>query len=246
MNFNKLPPFCYLDKTKKMILFEPEAKIVMESFDEKMWKKKFPQDIVSGLKLDKLLLTNIGVYSIATPAISQNLIDFINMICSNFKFIGDVSPMNLTITETNGGLGGFSIRLAQYFNKLNIVEINPEHSRIIENNLRVYNLDSSKKDIKIYNKDYLSIMLTLESDIIVCDPPWGGYSYSKQRNIKLGMNNINIVCVINELLKRNLFKIFVLMSPRNYDIQDFLNNIKTQNIVVHKLEKHYFIAILNF
>lgn len=241
-NFNNLPSFCYLDRTKKLVPFESEEKVVMEKFNKKLWEKKFPRDILTTVPLDKLLLTNVGIYSIATPQISQSLIDLIHMICTKFG----LESNNLSITETNGGLGGFSLRLAQHFNKLNIVEINETHANIIENNLRIYKLDSPEKSIKIFKEDYLSIMYNLESDIIICDPPWGGYSYGKQKNIRLGMNNINIVCVINELIKKKLFKVFVLMTPRNYDIFDFMSNINTTNILIHKLDKHYFIAILNF
>lgn len=241
MNFEKLPPYCYLDKNYRVVLYEPEKKVELEGFNEKLWGKKFPQDIKKSIALDKLLLTNIGIYSIATPQISQSLIDFIYALCDQYKLKRDT----LRITETNGGLGGFSIRLAHYFNTLNIVEINPQHADIIENNLHVYELNTPDKKIKIYKENYLNIMHSITSDVIICDPPWGGYNYAKQKSIRLGFDNINVTCIINELIKNKLFKLFILMTPRNYDIHNFISNINSKNIVIHKLEKHYFIAIIN-
>jgi len=247
VDFNNLHNECYIDKSKKLVKFIPELDIKIQKYNEKIWKNKFPQDITQDLKLSKLQLTNIGMYSIATPAISNELINVIKdaysyMIATNSKTeIKDIK--DLSITETNGGLGGFSIRLAQHFNKLNIVEINNKHADIIKNNLKVYKLDSDKKNINIHVNDYLNIMYELENDIIICDPPWGGYNYVKQKSIKLGMSNINIICVINEVIKKKLCKIFIMLSPKNYDIQDFLTNINSDKILVRKLSKHYFISI---
>ena len=132
MDWNKLPLHCYIDKTKKFVSFIPEKNIVLAKYNYKIWSKKFPQDM-GDVPLKKLMLTNIGIYSIATPSISNSLLDLINMLCSKFN----LKSKSLTITETNGGLGGFSIRLAKNFQNLNIVEINNEHVKIIKNNLKV-------------------------------------------------------------------------------------------------------------
>ncbi len=244
MDFSNLPEQCYLDRTKKISKYVPEKEVKMERFVERIWKTKFPQDILQGVRLSKLQLTNIGLYSIATPAISSALIELIQDLCICHRDLS-LDFKNLEITETNGGLGGFSIRLAQHFDKLNIVEINPKHAAIIKNNLRVYGLDTHEKNITIYEKDYMDAMHDIKSDIIICDPPWGGYSYGKQKNIKLGMNNVDITCIINEVFRSSLCKIFILMAPRNYDIQNFLQGIASRNIMIRKLDKHYFIVIRN-
>jgi 16S rRNA G966 N2-methylase RsmD len=237
MDWETLPQTCYLDK-KRYVPFKPEKDIALAKFNRDLWKKKFPQDIVKNVQIEKLMLTNIGIYSIGTPQISKSLVELISMLCSKFG----LNCNELTITETNGGVGGFSIRLAHAFKNLNIVEINEEHVKVIKNNLKTYNIDGK---IVIYNTDYLSVLYELKNDIIVCDPPWGGYDYNKKKHTNLGFNNVNVICIINELLKRNLFKIFILMAPKNYNVSDFILGIKSPNIFIHKLEKHYFIAVIN-
>ncbi len=232
-DFNKLSVGCYIDKSIRLKKFIPEKEVKMEKYNERIWKLKFPA--TEGLKYEKLQLTNIGLYSISTPSISNNLIEFIADISKNHNI--DIK----IVTETNGGLGGFSIRLAQNFDNLNIIEINRKHADIIKNNLTVYGL--SNKNIQIYNEDYLDIMYDIKSDIIICDPPWGGLMYNTQKNIRLGMDNINIVCIINEIFKHKMCKCFILLAPKNFDIQNFLTFVERKDISIRKLDKHYFIAL---
>ncbi len=238
MDWKSLSNECFLDKKNGYVPFKPEKTMTMAKFNRSLWSRKFPQDMEKSFQLEKLMLTNIGIYSIATPQISQSLVDLITMLCDKFGLDND----NISITETNGGVGGFSIRLAQKFKHLNIVEINETHVKVIKNNLEVYGVDGK---ITIYNDDYLSLLYEIKNDVIICDPPWGGYDYGKKKTIDLGFNNINVICIINELLKKNLFKIFILMTPKNYNISYFILNINSKNILIHKLEKHYFIAVIN-
>jgi hypothetical protein len=237
MDFTKLRNDCFIDKTKKVIPYVPELDVKLVKYEKKIWIKKFPQPHNN---LEALQLTNIGVYSIATPTISKKMCEFVDELCKRY------SIQNPIITETNGGLGGFTIQLAKKYNTLNIVEINPVHANIIKNNLDVYQLDTADKKINIIIADYLNIMDDLKSDVIICDPPWGGYDYSKQKSMRLGMNNINITCIINYLISRKLFKIFILMAPQNIDIRDIITNVNSSYTLIHNLGKHYLIAILNF
>ena len=240
MDIKKLSSKCFLNSEKRLIPYTPELNVKIEKYNESLWKRKFPS--ILGVNIRNLQLTNIGVYSISTPMISNNLI----------LFIKDLSPYikkpykNLSITETNGGLGGFSIRLAEHFNELNIVEINPMHSKIIVNNLKEYGFEENKsKNIQIINDDYMNVMDDLYNDIIISDPPWGGPEYATAKSIRLGMNNIDITCVINHLYDRNRFRIFILMTAKNFDLQSFINIIKSPDIVIKNMGKHYFIAVIN-
>ncbi len=238
MDWKSLPKDCYIDKKNGYIPFKPEKPISFIKFNRALWNKKFPRDISKNVSFEKLMLTNIGIYSIGTPQISQSLVDLINMLCSKFG----LNTEDITVTETNGGVGGFSIRLATHFKRLNVVEINETHVNVIKNNLKIYEVDG---DVAIYNNDYLDILYELENDIIICDPPWGGNDFFKKKHISLGFNNVNIICIINDLIEKNLFKIFILMTPINYNVADFILNVKFKNILIHKLEKHYFIAVIN-
>lgn len=249
MNFDSIPDECFIDKRKKIVRYIPEKKVIYLKYDAPLWKRKFPSDINNiDLDLDslcKLKLTNIGSYSIATPEISNELIYFIHELYRTKIMPNHEHPKkfeDLTITETHGGVGGFTLRLANAFKNVHTVEINPIHSSIIEHNLKIYNLYS--QGIKILSADYLDVMMDIENDVIISDPPWGGFSYAGKKSIKLGIDNINITYIINELWKRDKFKLFILMTPRNFDIQDFINSILSQDIIIRNMHKHYFIAVV--
>ena len=139
-----------------------------------------------------------------------------------------------------------SICLINECKMLNIVEITPTHYEVIKNNLKVYNFDESKYNI--INDDYMNVMMNLEQDVIIADVPWGGYSYKLSNNINLGLNNVNIVCIINKLVKFNRFKLFILLIPYNYDKKYFENNIdKNVKYSIKRINnsKHYIIIIKN-
>lgn len=234
MDFSNLHPSCYINKTKKIIPYTPEKKVKFLKYDKKIWSEKFPEE--KDIDYKKLQLTNIGLYSIATPYISKNLILLIDELISTYNLDKD----NITVTETNGGVGGFSIRLAKRYKYINIVEINKAHADIITNNLKVYNLENA--NIKIFNDDYLNVLDKIDSDIIICDPPWGGTDVYEKNNILLGFNNINVSCIINELAKKRLFKFFILMTPFNFDLNKFNKSIK-HDIIIRSVSRHYFIVV---
>jgi len=242
MNDEKIPEKFFIIPKKGLIKFKSEKDIKLLEYDENKWNRLFPKEI-NGKKIDidmkKLKLTNIAEYSIAKPFISNELKQLIEgLIKTHFKRKKPV------ITETNGGVGGFSLQLIDIVDKVNIVEIIPIHANIIKNNLEVYKMDSKKKDINIYNKDYLDILYDLKQDIIICDPPWGGIeNYKKFRYMKLGLNNINITYIINRLYEENKFKIFILLAMKNFDIQNFINLSIAKKITIHNMGKHYFIVV---
>lgn len=239
MDILKIPINAFVIKYKNVLKYTPEIFIKIEPFDKVLWELKFPY--YSNVNIKKLQLTNIGIYSIASPTNSRNLINFLNDLNNQYKFTKYLD--NLVVTEANGGIGGFSIRLAKSFNKLNIIEINKLHTNIIANNLSEYNIDLT--GVKIFNMDYLDMIYNLDQDILIFDLPWSGRGYKYIKNLHLGLNNINIWFIINELYKRNKFKICALMVPVNFDIQNFICNIISPNIVINKMNDHYFIFVIN-
>jgi predicted RNA methylase len=246
--FKNLQSSYYINNPKRLIPYVPEKTVEMLRYDRKLWSTRFPS--MGNINYKKLQLTNVGIYSIAKPYISQALITMIKELLVKYNL--DDEKNDIVITETNGGVGGFSIRLAREFDNLNIVEINPTHADIIKNNLEVYGFgEKNKKNIKIWSADYLEVFNEIKSDIIICDPPWGGYEYASKGPISLGFNNVDIACVIQELIQRNLFKIFILMTPHNFNFNKFVEKIHN-DIDIRKIKKlrkineyHYFIAVIN-
>lgn len=236
---NKLPTGAFIDKTHRryidQTIMEP---LPLLSYSEPQWKKLFKEP--PGKDYKKLQLTATGVYSIGQPDINRELILFVKELATS---IG-LNEKTITITETNGGLGGFSTALLQEFNNLNIVELNPTHYNIIKNNLEVYGFGKNNtKKITIYEADYLDKMFELKQDIIISDPPWGGRDYIKQQSIRLGFDNIDIVNVINELAAQNKFSLFIFLAPMNYNFNLFLSRIQAKTVYIRKARRHNLIAV---
>ena len=207
-------------------------------YNKAQWTKLFlppPND-----EYEKLQLTEVGTYSIGQPDINRELIAFVKEMAEDVK----LDSATLHITETNGGLGGFSSALLREFNRINITELNPTHFAIIKNNLEVYGFgkDPAKK-IVIYNDDYLDRMMTVEQDIIISDPPWGGKSYVRQAAIQLGFSNIDICEVINFLNSHKRFKLFVFLAPMNYNFNSFMAKTYAKKIVIRKVRRHNFVCV---
>lgn len=249
---NNFPINAFLDGQRRLHITDDNIckPLPLIKFNQTQWQKLFPKNGISMDNWKKLQMTKVGLYSIGQPDISDALTVFVKDQINKIN-INDSNNTynNITITETNGGLGGFSLALLRNFNTLNIVELNPTHYKIIKNNLALYGYSKNNvKNITIYNDNYINKMLVLQQDIIICDPPWGGRDYIKQNHIKLGISNIDISYIINELARHNKFKIFIFLAPRNYDFNSFLNIIDSQyckTIEIKKIRHHYFVAITN-
>jgi predicted RNA methylase len=194
---------CFIDKTKQIERFNPEISVEELPVGEEEYKKYFMKD--DNIDFKKLRLTNIGSYSIARPDIAEKITEQIK------KDHGE----HITITDAFGNMGGMTCILAKTFDKVNSVEIVPTHCEVLQNNIDVYGLT---KKVKVTCGDYMDYMNTLEQDVIVFDPPWGGTDYKKQKYLKLGLNNMNIVCVINKIMNRA--KSIYMMVPHNYSFKD--------------------------
>jgi hypothetical protein len=234
---NDYPPWCYINKKFKFVPFISEQKIEDFPYQKNIWERTFPEK--KGVDLTKLRLTNIGRYSIAKLNVTNDLKSLISEI---YNLVEKKPLKDLVITESNGGLGGLTITLAPLFKKVNTVEIIKEHAEIIKHNVSQYNL---MKNVRILNADYMDVMLELKQDIIISDPPWGGLDYGNQRYLKLGLNNIDITCIINKLYDKKLFKLYVLLVPHNFDIKHFMDKIKSKSIFIQKYQSLSVIFVLN-
>lgn len=237
INYKLITPDAYISK-KNIIKFVSEIPLKSEKFDSVLWRLKFPS---GNIDFKRLKMTNIGLYSIAMPECSKDLVALLQEINLHYNFATNIKE--LIVTEANGGIGGFSIILARTIKHINIVEIVKEHSTIIKNNLLVYGTDLST--INIYNNDYLEVMNKLTQDIIIFDLPWNGPSYKQEKNLMLGMNNINIWYIINDLINNKRAKAYIILVPNNFDFQNFITNINSTNIFIKNLKKHFYIVVLN-
>lgn len=165
----------------------------------------------------KLLITNIGKYSITKPLqgkwIKSILIDFFKIKKINTKF--------LSIIDANAGIGGDTIYFSKYFQTVHAIEKNKIHFNVLKNNINALHL----KNVSLYEGNFINIIkdhnLTNTKHILYMDPPWGGPEYKKQDFIDLEIeldkpNEKKLHEVMNELFK--YFNIIFLKAPINIKI----------------------------
>ena len=125
-------------------------------------------------KTKKLLLTDIGKYSISKPHLASwiclKIIECLQLSLEEIK-------NKISITDATAGLGGDLFTLANYFKNINGVEQNLVHFNVLKHNLK----ELEYENITLYNKNYYEIFHKLEYNVVFIDPPWGGNN-SKRYN----------------------------------------------------------------
>ena len=164
----------------------------------------------------KLLITNIGKYSITKPLqgkwIKSVLIDFFKVKKLNTKF--------LSIIDANAGIGGDTIYFSKYFQHIHSIEKNNMHFEVLKNNIQSIQL----KNVLLYEGNFMNIIhekknnLLQSKNILYMDPPWGGPDYKKQKFIDLDIeldepNEKKLHVVINALYL--YFNVIFLKAPIN-------------------------------
>lgn len=222
INKNPLDQDCFCSSTKKIIKYNPNFAINEVPVTRAIFDKKFPK--FKKVNPSLLKITNVGLYSIATPYISKSICNYI------LKYL---HTTKITITDALGNVGGMTLMFAHIFNKINVCEIIPLNCKVLSNNLSVYGL---LHKVNIICGDYFDHMLKLKQDVIFLDPPWGGYDYKKVAELSLCLNNINIAC-IHKLLKYT--KYIFLLVPSNFNFDYFFKKLfklnKNVKINLHSL-----------
>ncbi len=190
----------YLEEKRQDFVPEIEPKLI--PYNEKIWKKMFPEK--KGIEYQDLQLSNIGIYSIFYPNSGDEVAKIIRSYIPNKK---------ATITDANSNMGGAVFAFSKYFDKINAVEIVKLHCNILENNFRVYQI---KDQVDIHCVDYLDIGDKLEQDVIFFDPPWGGKNYKEIKLMNMYLDSIPINQIIKALLPKSMVAIRV---PFNYDFK---------------------------
>lgn len=216
----------YLTDVKKIIPFVPEKKPSVIAMTKQIYEKYFIQNEL--IDYTKLKISNIGKYSIAIPELSLD-------ICQHIIRISGSADLN--VTDALANVGGMTLRFCQFFKSVNSCELIPLHATILKNNIEVYGY---AKKVKVINDDYMNVMKKIKQDIIFFDPPWGGTDYKEKEFLSLGINNVNIITIINELVPHA--KYIFLLAPSNYSPFELLK-IKNDFQVIHLIKGKYLICV---
>lgn len=176
-----------------------------------------------------MLLNYEATYSITKPFEAEQVISF---IIRNINDYLKKDSFNTVITDGTSGVGGDVINFAKYFKRVNAVEID-----ISSFDLLVKNIDK-RRNVVLHNDDYTKIWSELNQEVIYLDPPWGGRSYKKKKEVFLELSGIPL----HEFIKRitNFFKdiLIFIKIPINANVDNI--NIREQSYISNKLGRTTF------
>lgn len=185
--------------------------------------------------INNLLIDDVGKYSISKPDDANLITRLIKKELYNNKI-----TKNIIITDAMAGVGGNTISFCDNFFKVNAIEINKTRFNYLQNNLFIYDYHN----FKLYNTNMLSKIFELKQDIIFIDPPWGGKSYSKHKDLNLFINNREISEISKEILDKNICNFLVLKLPYNYKL-DKLSILSKYFITNYLIRKKILLVIIH-
>ena len=133
-----------------------------------------------------------------------------------------------SITDMTSCIGGNTYSFSKYFELVHAIEIDKLKYDYLSYNLTI--LDAN--NVKLHYGDSLSIVPTLQQDILFIDPPWGGPNYKEKKQIDLYLSDIELSEVCKTL--KSWCKYIALKVPTNFDLDKFTERTKTFMVQVYK------------
>jgi 16S rRNA G966 N2-methylase RsmD len=207
--------------------------VYLIDYNKKLFSFVFPKK--KGVKMNKYQLTNVGYYSISYAHDAERIAS----ILRTYFLIND-KPI---ITDATANVGGDTMAFTNHFYKVNAVEINNIHCKVLKNNLTNYKVLDK---VNIYCDDYLNIYKDIHQDIIYFDPPWGGKDYKDKKIINLYLSGVDIIDIAKEMLIR--CKFIAIKVPTNYNLKKLIkisNNHDVYKIYKHTGKIKFYVVVLH-
>jgi 16S rRNA G966 N2-methylase RsmD len=199
--------------------------------------KLFPY-LKNTIKATQLKIDDESIYFISV----RDVADIITTIVKKHINVIGINKNDVIVTDATSGVGGNTISFSKAFKHVNAIEIDKNRYNYLKNNLNVYDI----KNVDSYNNNCMNLIYSITNHhVIFIDPPWGGRSYKKMKNIKCKISDVPIEEICNNLMKREYPKLIIIKLPKNYDLEYLNNNINCDNIYIHHLKKMLIIAIYN-
>lgn len=174
----------------------------------------------------KLLIDDVGVYSISTPKKA----DIISRIISD-NIQKKIPPKNVVITDAMAGVGGNVISFSKHFRHVNAIEVDEVRFKYMINNVNTF----SCHNVTSLFVNYISVFTQLQQDVIFIDPPWGGRQYKKHEHIDISVDNIALETLCERIIELKLCSFIVLKLPKNYRLELFSKFHKTKTYDLNKM-----------
>jgi predicted RNA methylase len=146
-------------------------------------------------------------------------------IAAKLLTLPGITPDSI-ITDATASIGGNVIAYAEKFKHVNAIELDNGRAAMLKHNIKVLTKYLKLGHVDIHTGYGQDIMLTLNSDIISFDPPWGvDYKKHPTGTLRLTLgantNNNELLIPFEEIVNTTLViaKYVVIKLPINYDFE---------------------------
>lgn len=161
-------------------------------------------------KNNKILIDEVGKYSISKPYATKFLIEKIQQ---NMR----LKLSNYTITDGTACIGGDTLAFSRHFKSVNSVEYDKTRFEYLKHNMKLFDCNN----ISFYNDSYINLYKSLKQDVIYLDPPWGGPEYKNMKTVTLSLGEMKIDELCSDIIKNKLCQLIILKLPYNYNLLTF-------------------------
>lgn len=195
--------------------------------------------------MNRLQVNTIGLYSMTHYKDAAIMMD----ICRNTLGMPDLKSLSVTIATS--GIGGEVLNFFKEVRNLYAYEYSKTQYDILKNNVNVYldyhdslgreeSLSRSTSDmgsdesedtpeetyvrnnVTLRKADFTANINEFDTDVLIVDPPWGGISYKKGKDLDLKLGDLTMA----EIAKRSNAKVCLFKLPFNHksDLCDKLSD----------------------
>jgi predicted RNA methylase len=167
----------------------------------------FPKGLPYHLYL-QLMVNKEIVFSITPQTHNDQIMRYITELLK--KPLKDCTVMDATACG-----GGFTINLLNKVKRIDAFEINPINFQALQHNVNIYKFaNRSTSEVNLYCMNFLEHD-NKNYDIMLIDPPWGGFDYKNTPNLDLSLSKVDLIDVVLSYI--TTVTLIICKVPNNYN-----------------------------
>ena len=203
-------------------------------------KRLFPRYAACQLKCDYE-----GLYSLTPENESTVMAEIMADVCWQVLR----RPASSTnILDGTAGLGGNVFGFARFFAHVRAMELDEKRYKLLQHNIQ--QLGWAEARVECIRGTVLKLFMHKSSPMVFLDPPWGGYSYRREKNLRLYISKVPLPRLLRQWAqqrKRAHPTVVGLKLPTNFSLALFQKDLQGAPVRMystHKLSKMLLVIVL--
>lgn len=152
------------------------------------------------------------------------------------------------ILDGTAGLGGNVFGFMRLFAKVQALELDEKRYKLLQHNVK--QIGCAEQAVQCVRGTVLKLFMHKRVPVVFLDPPWGGYSYRREKKLRLCIGKTPVPQLLRQWAqqrKRAHPTVVGLKLPTNFCLQLFEKDIEGAPIRIystHRLSKMMLIVVL--